>query len=242
MPGCRARRASPCRSIRRRRSPGGLRRFGDPGRVALHERPQRDLLLPRQPAELRHLAAQLEAAALHQGQHLEHAVVHDAGEPGPLLHGRGDPLGPRPRLGRLPQQRRRVADDRRRPAAAGRCCPRWCRWAGRAPTRSQADDRQRGEHAAGPAADGRPGQHRGHHPERRHRRGVPVEHRVALHAAAWTAARRTPTARSATQQRQARAGAARRTPRWRTPSRRTIAADDRPAGDRALELAATGRR
>ena len=39
----------------------------------------------------------------------------------------------------------------------------------------------RGGHAARPAPEHRPGEHGGHHPERRHRRGVPLEHRLALH-------------------------------------------------------------
>ena len=56
---------------------------------------QRRLLLPGQPAQLGGVAADLGPAPLHQREHLQHAVVHDAGQPGPLGGGRGGALRPR---------------------------------------------------------------------------------------------------------------------------------------------------
>ena len=56
--------------------------------LALHEGPQRDLLLPGQPAQLPGVAAELGTAALDQGEHLQHAVVHGPRQPGPLGHRR----------------------------------------------------------------------------------------------------------------------------------------------------------
>ena len=64
--------------------PSGPR--GTDGRVTLHQGPQRDLLLPREPSELRTVLPELGAPPLHQRQHLQHAVVHRAREPGPLGH------------------------------------------------------------------------------------------------------------------------------------------------------------
>ena len=54
---------------------------------------QRDLLLAGQPAQLGGLAAELVAAALHQAEHLQHAVVDRPGQPGPLGGGRRVALG-----------------------------------------------------------------------------------------------------------------------------------------------------
>ena len=48
------------------------------------QRAQRDLLLTGQPRQLRRLAAQLGAAPLHPGQHLQHAVVDGPGQPFPF--------------------------------------------------------------------------------------------------------------------------------------------------------------
>ena len=68
------------------------------------------LLLARQPAELG-VTAGLGAAALDQREHLEDAVVHGPGQPGPLPGDRRLALGQVPRHRTALQQVDEVADD-----------------------------------------------------------------------------------------------------------------------------------
>ena len=128
------------------------------------QRPQPDLLLPGQPAELGRLAAELAAATLDQRQHLQHAVVDGPGEPGPLGAGGRDPLGGRQRDRRALQRLTdepddRAADHQQEDVAV-------------VALRDVVADHQvghaqhrRGDQAAGPAPVDRPGEHRAHHPE-----------------------------------------------------------------------------
>ena len=55
--------------------------------------PQHDLLLAGQPAQLGGVAAELRTPALHEAEHLQHAVMDRPGQPGPLGRGGGVALG-----------------------------------------------------------------------------------------------------------------------------------------------------
>ncbi len=97
-----------------------------PGVLLPDQRPQRALLLAGEPAEVGELAARARVpAALHQRQHLQHAVVHGARQPGALL-GR-----PRRSLGRVPLGAPSAAATRTcsrrsgRRSSAGRRCRSW---------------------------------------------------------------------------------------------------------------------
>ena len=89
------------------------------------QRPQGALLLPGQPAELGAVAAELAAPPLHQGEHLEHAVVHGAGEPGPLG---GRDLAAARLVALVLHQLQRLREEAHDQAAderAGRRCRSW---------------------------------------------------------------------------------------------------------------------
>ena len=60
---------------------------------------QRDLLLAGQPAQRRRVPAELGAPPLHEAEHLQHAVVDGARQPGPLGGGDRVALGAVPLVG-----------------------------------------------------------------------------------------------------------------------------------------------
>ncbi len=87
------------------------RRHQVPG-VLLDQPPELHLLLPRQPAQLTAVGAELRGTPLHEGEHLEHPVVHHAGQPLALGRGGGGTLGAIPLPGHLLEQPGQEADDR----------------------------------------------------------------------------------------------------------------------------------
>ena len=138
---------------------------------------------PASRPSVRSLPAELRAAPLHQRQHLQHPVVHGPGQPRPLGDDRRRPAPPRPGPRSPPGSGPWSSRRSRPPAAAGRCSPRSCRSGCVASVHREVEQRHhdgRGD-AARPALHDRPREHGRDHPERRHRRGVPVQHRVALH-------------------------------------------------------------
>ena len=70
---------------------GGGPRIGVGG---AHQAPQRAFLLTGEFGQFRCLTADFAATPGYQGQHLDRAVVHLAGQPFPLLQRRGQPRGP----------------------------------------------------------------------------------------------------------------------------------------------------
>ena len=117
--GCRARLSAAARSTRRPR-----RRRPSASCCRISDRSARSCSPASRPSSAA-VAAELGAAALHQREHLEHAVVDGPGQPGPLRRGRGRALGAR--RARRPSAAATRTGSRRsgRRSAAGRRCRSW---------------------------------------------------------------------------------------------------------------------